>query len=65
MGRGAASSDSDPVRRPAPVHATSRVRSDTPAFVRWITQRTTWEAAGVDWAGHEGDLAIVRSLRVF
>ena len=48
-----------------PGAAASRVRSDTPAFVRWITQRTTWEAAGVDWAGHEGDLAIIRSLRVF
>ena len=41
------------------------MRSDTASFVRWITQRTTWEAAGVDWAGHEGDLAIIRSLRVF
>jgi uncharacterized protein (TIGR03083 family) len=43
----------------------SRVRSDTDSFVRWVTQRTTWEAAGVASSGHEGDLAIIRSLRVF
>ena len=65
MGRGAASSDSDPGEAASPGAAASRVRSDTASFVRWITQRTTWEAAGVDWAGHEGDLAIIRSLRVF
>jgi uncharacterized protein (TIGR03083 family) len=51
--------------RLGPGEAASRVRSETTAFVRWITQRTTWDAAGVEWSGHEGDLAIIRSLRVF
>jgi uncharacterized protein (TIGR03083 family) len=51
--------------RLGPGEAASHVRSDTPSFVRWVTQRTTWEAAGVDCSGHEGDLAIIRSLRVF
>jgi hypothetical protein len=39
--------------------------SDTDSFVRWITQRTTWDTAGVACSGDEGDLAITRSLRVF
>jgi uncharacterized protein (TIGR03083 family) len=48
---------------PGPVR--SLVRSDTAAFVRWITQRSTWEAAGVESSGNEEDLAVIRSLRVF
>jgi uncharacterized protein (TIGR03083 family) len=48
-----------------PGPAASLVRSDSAAFVRWITQRSTWEAAGVDATGVEGDLAITRTLRVF
>jgi len=51
--------------RLGPGEAASRIRSDTPSFVRWVTQRTTWEAAGVDCSGHQADLAIVRSLKVF
>ena len=51
--------------RLGPGEAGSTVRSDTDSFVRWVTQRTTWEAAGVASSGDEGDLAIVRSLRVF
>jgi uncharacterized protein (TIGR03083 family) len=51
--------------RLGPGEAGSSVRSDTDSFVRWVTQRTTWEAAGVLSSGDEGDLAIVRSLRVF
>jgi hypothetical protein len=43
----------------------SHVRSDTVAFVRWVTQRTTWDDAGVASSGDEGDLAIARSMRVF
>jgi hypothetical protein len=45
--------------------ATSRVRSDSATFVRWITQRMTWEDAGVERSGSEADLAITRSLKVF
>jgi uncharacterized protein (TIGR03083 family) len=45
--------------------AASRVCSDTLSFVRWVTQRTTWKAAGVVASGQAGDLAITRSLRVF
>jgi uncharacterized protein (TIGR03083 family) len=59
---------SGPGARPirlGPGEAGSTVRSDTDSFVRWVTHRTTWEAAGVASSGDEGDLAIVRSLRVF
>jgi uncharacterized protein (TIGR03083 family) len=42
-----------------------RVRSDSASFVRWVSQRMTWEDAGVERSGSEVDLAIVRSLRVF
>jgi uncharacterized protein (TIGR03083 family) len=45
--------------------ASSLVRSDTAAFVRWITQRSTWEACGVESSGDAADLAIIRGLRVF
>jgi len=51
--------------RLGPGEAASRITSDTDSFVRWVTQRTTWEAAGVASSGEEGDLAIARSLRVF
>jgi uncharacterized protein (TIGR03083 family) len=51
--------------RLGPGEAGSTVRSDTDSFVHWVTQRTTWEAAGVASSGDEGDLAIIRSLRVF
>jgi uncharacterized protein (TIGR03083 family) len=51
--------------RLGPGEAGSTVRSDTASFVRWVTQRTTWEATGVAFSGDEADLAIVRSLRVF
>jgi hypothetical protein len=45
--------------------AASRVGSDTLSFLRWVTHRTTGEAAGVTASGHQGDLTITRSLRVF
>ena len=51
--------------RLGPGEPASRVMSDTDSFVRWITQRTTWDTAGVACSGDEGDLAITRSLRVF
>ncbi len=43
----------------------SHVRSDSSMFLRWITQRATWEGAGVEASGDENDLAVVRALRVF
>jgi uncharacterized protein (TIGR03083 family) len=59
---------SGPGARPirlGPGEAGSSVRSDSDSFVRWVTQRTTWEATGVASSGDEADLAIIRSLRVF
>jgi len=51
--------------RLGPGEAATHVRSDTLSFVRWVTHRTTWDAAGVESSGNEGDLAITRALRVF
>jgi uncharacterized protein (TIGR03083 family) len=51
--------------RLGPGEAATLVRSDTLSFVRWVTHRTTWHAAGVESSGNESDLAITRSLRVF
>lgn len=48
-----------------PGEAVSHVRSDTHSFVRWVTQRATWDDAGVGWSGDQADLAIIRSMRVF
>jgi hypothetical protein len=41
------------------------LRSDTSSFVRWISQRATWEDAGVEVSGDGHDLDIARTLRVF
>ena len=41
------------------------VRSDAEAFLRWVTQRATWEQAGVEAAGDQSVLAAVRQVRVF
>jgi uncharacterized protein (TIGR03083 family) len=43
----------------------ANVISDSRAFVRWITQRGTWEELGVDAEGDAASLGIVRQLRVF
>ena len=43
----------------------SHLRSDTPSFLRWATQRSTWEAEGVGAAGPDQDLAALRTLKVF
>ena len=43
----------------------ARVTSDAEAFVRWVTQRATWEALGVDAEGDRSTLEIIRQLRVF
>jgi uncharacterized protein (TIGR03083 family) len=41
------------------------VSSDGESFVRWITQRGSWEDLGVEAAGDEPALSAVRKLRVF
>jgi uncharacterized protein (TIGR03083 family) len=46
-----------------PAHAT--VRSAAEDFVRWITQRGSWDEFGVHARGDEPALATARTLRVF
>jgi len=41
------------------------VSSDAESFLRWVTQRATWEQAGVQASGDESVLAVVRQARVF
>ncbi len=41
------------------------VSSDSAAFVRWITQRATWEDAGAEGSGDAAQLALARELHVF
>jgi uncharacterized protein (TIGR03083 family) len=43
----------------------AQITSDSQAFVRWITQRGTWEALGVQAQGDPSALEITRQLRVF
>jgi uncharacterized protein (TIGR03083 family) len=43
----------------------SHLSSDTPSFVRWISQRSTWAAEGVEASGDDRDLTLVRTLKVF
>ncbi|MEB4209526.1 maleylpyruvate isomerase family mycothiol-dependent enzyme [Mycobacterium sp. 94-17] len=43
----------------------ARVTSDSQAFVRWITQRGTWDALGAAAEGDPSSLDVVRRLRVF
>jgi uncharacterized protein (TIGR03083 family) len=42
----------------------ARVTTDSQAFVRWVTQRGTWEQLGVQAEGDPCALKIVRELRV-
>jgi hypothetical protein len=41
------------------------VRSGADAFVRWVTQRASWDELGVEAAGDERVLAVIRGLKVF
>jgi uncharacterized protein (TIGR03083 family) len=41
------------------------VTSDSPGFVRWITQRSAWDDVGGTATGDESVLKAARSLRVF
>lgn len=43
----------------------AQITSDSAAFVRWVTQRGSWEDLGVDAVGEPSDLEIVRRLSVF
>jgi uncharacterized protein (TIGR03083 family) len=45
--------------------AMATVSSDADSFVRWITQRGTWEQLGVQSAGDEPALSAARKLKVF
>jgi uncharacterized protein (TIGR03083 family) len=40
------------------------VTSDAPAFVRWVTQRGSWQALGVRAAGDQQALAVAQTLKV-
>lgn len=44
---------------------TAQITSDADAFVRWVSQRGTWEALGVHAEGDRANLEIVRQLSVF
>lgn len=43
----------------------AEVTTDSAAFVRWVTQRGTWEDLGVRAEGEPSTLEMVRTLRVF
>jgi uncharacterized protein (TIGR03083 family) len=45
--------------------ARAEIRSTTPSFVRWITQRVTWEDEGVQASGDQPMLAIAKEMKVF
>jgi uncharacterized protein (TIGR03083 family) len=43
----------------------AQISCDSAAFVRWVTQRGSWKALGVDAQGDPSALDVVRRLRVF
>jgi uncharacterized protein (TIGR03083 family) len=43
----------------------AEIRSSTDSFVRWITQRATWEDEDVEISGDNGMLDLVREMKVF
>jgi uncharacterized protein (TIGR03083 family) len=43
----------------------ARVASDGPSFVRWVTQRGTWDDVGAHASGDQAALAQVAQLKVF
>lgn len=43
----------------------AQITCDSAAFVRWVTQRGSWEALGVDAQGDPSTLDAIRRLRVF
>lgn len=46
-------------------NSAAQITCDAPAFVRWVTQRGSWEALGVDAQGDPSALGVVRRLSVF
>ncbi len=42
-----------------------QIVSDAPSFVRWVTQRSSWDAEGVKVIGEEGRLGPAQDLHVF
>lgn len=45
--------------------AMATVSSDADSFIRWVTQRASWEELGVQAAGDEPALSAARKLKVF
>lgn len=43
----------------------AQITCDSQKFVRWVTQRGTWEALGVHAEGDQGTIEVARRLRVF
>jgi uncharacterized protein (TIGR03083 family) len=43
----------------------AHITCDSKAFVRWVTQRGSWESLGVDGKGDPSALAVARRLHVF
>jgi hypothetical protein len=43
----------------------AHITTDSLAFVRWVTQRGTWEDLGVRAEGNPSALEMIRKLRVF
>lgn len=43
----------------------AQITCDSPAFVRWVTQRGSWDTLGVDAQGDPAALEVVRRLSVF
>lgn len=43
----------------------AQITCDSAAFVRWVTQRGSWEALGVDAQGDPSTLDVIRRLTVF
>jgi MDMPI C-terminal domain len=41
------------------------ITSDSEAFVRWVTQRGSWEDLGVKADGDPSDLELMRQLTVY
>jgi len=42
-----------------------QIDCDAAAFIRWVTQRGSWESLGVDAQGDPSTLDVIRRLRVF
>jgi uncharacterized protein (TIGR03083 family) len=47
------------------VDVTAQIICDSTAFVRWVTQRGSWKALGVDAQGDPSTLDVISRLRVF